>query len=185
MFLTIAGLANVDTLIGDLYSWCNTVTEIWRARRSGGKQIKRLRDAPFRKETLEFLKRFDPTILDIKVVGVKNSIGDDSAFFLFLIRELEEGGERVKREFPLETESSGTRTLLRTYFSLRQAIETNGLCVVDDIETNLHPFIVREIIKLFHERTRRTRAARFVRRFRPRLLRAKIPNDARYDGTAF
>ena len=50
----------------------------------------------------------------------------------------------------LEDESDGTRTLFRMCPSVFRALDTGGLLVVDELESDLHPLIGAAIVRLFN-----------------------------------
>ncbi|GMM59934.1 AAA family ATPase [Novosphingobium pituita] len=60
---------------------------------------------------------------------------------------------------PLVLESHGTRTFLRLYPFLLRALETGGVAVLDELDTAIHPLILPEIIRWFHDPARNPRDA--------------------------
>lgn len=52
---------------------------------------------------------------------------------------------------PLLYESHGTRMFLRLYPNLFQALETGGIAVMDELDTAIHPMILPEILRWFHD----------------------------------
>ena len=54
-------------------------------------------------------------------------------------------------EFQLSDESEGTRRLLGISIPIIKTIEEGGMLVVDELEKSLHPFLVEQIIKAFHD----------------------------------
>jgi hypothetical protein len=52
---------------------------------------------------------------------------------------------------PLMLESQGTRMFLRLYPVLLRALETGGMAVLDELDTAIHPLILPEILRWFHD----------------------------------
>ncbi|WP_242148893.1 AAA family ATPase [Sphingomonas sp. BAUL-RG-20F-R05-02] len=52
---------------------------------------------------------------------------------------------------PLILESHGTRTFLRLYPHLLGALERGGIAILDELDTAIHPLILPEIIRWFHD----------------------------------
>ena len=52
---------------------------------------------------------------------------------------------------PLVLESQGTRLFLSLYPVLLRALETGGIAIVDELDTAIHPLILPEILRWFHD----------------------------------
>lgn len=52
---------------------------------------------------------------------------------------------------PLVLESQGTRMFLRLYPVLLRALETGGIAVMDELDTAIHPLVLPEILRWFHD----------------------------------
>lgn len=52
---------------------------------------------------------------------------------------------------PLMLESHGTRMFLRLYPVLLRALETGGIAVLDELDTAIHPLVLPEILRWFHD----------------------------------
>lgn len=55
---------------------------------------------------------------------------------------------------PLVLESHGTRTFLRLYPYLLGALERGGIAILDELDTAIHPLILPEILRWFHDPAR-------------------------------
>src|SRR5690606_22839114 len=55
---------------------------------------------------------------------------------------------------PLVLESHGTRMFLRIYPIILRALQTGGLAVVDELDTAIHPLVLPEILRWFHDHER-------------------------------
>lgn len=52
---------------------------------------------------------------------------------------------------PLMLESHGTRMFLKLYPVLLQALETGGIALLDELDTAIHPMVLPEILRWFHD----------------------------------
>ena len=57
----------------------------------------------------------------------------------------------LKRPLPLLYESHGTRQFLRLYPMLLLALQKGGLAVLDELDAAIHPMILPEILRWFHD----------------------------------
>lgn len=55
---------------------------------------------------------------------------------------------------PVQLESHGTRTFIRIFPLLAAALETGGIAVVDELDLSIHPIVLPEIIRWFHDTER-------------------------------
>jgi hypothetical protein len=55
---------------------------------------------------------------------------------------------------PVHLESHGTRLFVRIYPLLYQALETGGVAVVDELDLAIHPLVLPEMLRWFHDSER-------------------------------
>lgn len=55
---------------------------------------------------------------------------------------------------PVHLESHGTRLFVRIFPLLNQALETGGVAVVDELDLAIHPLVLPEILRWFHDSER-------------------------------
>ena len=67
---------------------------------------------------------------------------------LYLKRETQDG--RVV-DFPIEEESAGTQGLLKLVGPWLTALKRGDLICVDELDTHLHPYIMRHLIEMFDD----------------------------------
>lgn len=82
--------------------------------------------------------------IDLGIRGMRVEQGPNGPIALFT----HEGHDGP---MPLFLESHGTRLFLRLYPFLLQALETGGIAVVDELDTAIHPMVLPEIIRWFHD----------------------------------
>lgn len=52
---------------------------------------------------------------------------------------------------PVQLESQGTRTFIRIFPLLAAALQTGGIAVVDELDLSIHPIVLPEIMRWFHD----------------------------------
>lgn len=92
----------------------------------------------------EFIKECDTGISDIQIFEVTDNDNKKKFAPAFLHRHGDEDHVVVSM-----TESSGTKTLYRDLTSYHLALEYGGMVVADELDINLHPFLLRKIVELF------------------------------------
>ena len=55
---------------------------------------------------------------------------------------------------PVQLESQGTRAFIRIFPLLAEALQTGGIAVVDELDLSIHPIVLPEIIRWFHDTER-------------------------------
>lgn len=86
-----------------------------------------------------------------KMLESRNDLGD----FDDILRSIEmdlvlrHHGESVEVDLPFNSESDGTHALLSFGSLAFRALERGAVCVVDEIDTSLHPLLVRELVSVF------------------------------------
>jgi AAA15 family ATPase/GTPase len=68
----------------------------------------------------------------------------------------------ITYRLPLELESDGTRAFLSHAFLIDKALRTGVTLVVDEIDANLHPHLVRELVRTFQDPTKNPRQAQLI-----------------------
>jgi hypothetical protein len=56
----------------------------------------------------------------------------------------------MKDEIPWSLESSGTRALIRAFPFLNAALRQGSLCAIDDLDANLHPLLIPQLLSWFY-----------------------------------
>lgn len=95
------------------------------------------------KQILEIVKKFDIGLSDIKIEKKSDEYLD---FNISAIHKKADGQTII---WPLEEESLGTQKLLGFASRIVVARTTGGLLIVDELGNNLHPNIIKNIIKTF------------------------------------
>jgi len=136
--------------------------------------IQLLQQVDGRKKICHFLSTADISITDIEVETLKAPrqvvyldhvsrtaqarLEDGEKYRLHLHHATRQG----KAVFDLMDESSGTRNLLFLAGPMLDILSKGLTLVVDELDTSLHPLLVRELVRLFHRRETNTGGAQLI-----------------------
>jgi hypothetical protein len=67
--------------------------------------------------------------------------------------------EGLSSPVPMNLESHGTRQFVRIFPIIMQALTTGGVAVIDELDQSIHPVVLAEIIRWFHDPERNPRDA--------------------------
>lgn len=164
LFLTTAVQLNNEQL-RPLWDWLNSGSMILNSPGAVGVGLTllKLENPDFKARVLELLRSADIHIADIEVekplghhVELKLELGKPSEFAVrdqdvpvvrFLHRV--EGQEPVA--FDGRYESAGTQRLLSYIGPMLDVLDTGKLLVIDEIDSSLHPMVVRFLLQLLHD----------------------------------
>ena len=164
LFLTTAVQLNNEQL-KPLWDWFSNGVSIlnWPGAAGAGQTLQKLDDPAYKARVLNLLRAADIHIADIEVDGLpgqqvelKFEPGKPPEF---ASREHEmpvvKFWHRVEGEEPVSFdgrfESAGTQRLLSYIGPLLDAIETGKLLVIDEVDSSLHPMVVRFVLQLLHD----------------------------------
>ena len=124
-------------------SWdSDTIAEYY----SGSEDIKH--------ELIGFVNEFDPCLEDVVIEKEIGKKGEEK-YRIFSMHK----GEK----YPIDIESEGTRKLLKLYASLSGFFYSDGgIFIVDELDSQLHPLILRRIINMFHDKEVNTQSAQLI-----------------------
>jgi hypothetical protein len=100
---------------------------------------------------LELLNR-DIQRIDLGVRSMRVQQGANGPIALFEHRGL-------ATPLPVHLESHGTRLFVRIFPLLNQALEAGGVAVVDELDLAIHPLVLPEMLRWFHDSERNPRDA--------------------------
>jgi len=104
------------------------------------------KDKKFKQIFLKYLKMADFDIKDIKIVNVFGEPRKISTYHL----GIDHDNDKIPVEFDLKEESKGTQEYFNFLGYLLKVLEYGDIFVIDEIESSLHPSLVKNIIELFH-----------------------------------
>ncbi|MBX4262537.1 ATP-binding protein (plasmid) [Clostridium estertheticum] len=102
-------------------------------------------------ELLEFLKAIDINIEGIILEKDKNENPEEFQYKIFTKHSMDDGKSYYK--MPLSEESSGTQKMFSLFYFLRASIEFGLPLFIDELDSKLHPLILRYILAMFHDET--------------------------------
>ena len=97
-----------------------------------------------RKKVVDYFSSFDNSIIDFKVEKLKEDEDDNEHLKINTVHRLINSDETVT--LPLQEESAGTLKMFALYPSLQEVMETGGVLFVDELNSRLHPLLVRNFL---------------------------------------
>jgi energy-coupling factor transporter ATP-binding protein EcfA2 len=82
--------------------------------------------------------------IDVGIKGMRLAPGPQGPMAFF-------DHEGLNVPVPLNLESPGTRQFVRIFPIISHAISVGGLAVIDELDQSIHPFVLSEIIRWFHD----------------------------------
>ena len=154
LILTLGAKLN-ESLLLRIYKWVfknasldfgNVAAEILINQTMG--VIKNTFNDAVRKDIVEYLSSFDNAIknIDMKEVEI-NQITKQKLLEITFSHKLNDKDEYV--ELPYQIESSGTQKMLALYPFLKKIFENGGVIFIDELNSKLHPLLLRTIIQMF------------------------------------
>lgn len=100
------------------------------------------------------ISRIDLGIRELKIAtgGLLSVLGEPGPRMEFIHE-----GVAFPIHWPLE--SHGTQSFVRTFPLIARALESGGIAVVDELDASLHPMMLAEIVRWFHDRERNPKDA--------------------------
>ena len=138
--LLLTALGEKESVYSKIYIWFKRTTTY--QCHSDSLALRMLETLPkVKDDVLKLLQEFDSSIADLEVI--KQSNGSYKIYSY----HLNEKGDRIK--IPLKKESQGMQKILSlaTWIVLSQS--TSLVLFVDDLDTHLHPLILRYLINLY------------------------------------
>ncbi|MBW4518745.1 MAG: ATP-binding protein [Scytolyngbya sp. HA4215-MV1] len=108
------------------------------------------------KEALKIIKKFDTGLSGIDIQKKSNEEADVD------IHALHKTNEGKELQWSFEEESLGTQRLFSLAYRMILAFRIGGLTVIDELGTNLHPNIVRTIVKMFQNLKTNPKSAQLI-----------------------
>lgn len=116
------------------------------------------KNASIRNKVEKILQRFD---LGISAFSIKTFKGADKELYIPFAVHRQSDSENVE-ELMIMEESSGTRNLFLLLKDIFSALETGNIVVFDELDNNLHPLMVPEIVNLFRSKVHNPKNAQLI-----------------------
>ncbi|MCL1863848.1 MAG: ATP-binding protein [Defluviitaleaceae bacterium] len=155
LFLPLAG-RTWEEPYSSIHDWCEETTppqffddEDMRSRISSLARLVARNDKA-RKRYLKFMQKFDPCIVDIVSKPDKSTV---EGYELYVKHKAHTPKDPKKqmREISIFEESAGTQKIASICSIILRALNHGGLVIADELDTKLHPKILREIVKSFQK----------------------------------
>lgn len=105
-------------------------------------------DEQVRKDVIKYFSSFDETIKGFEVSKIPSQ--EDNKEEKYLIDALHKKiGSNEMAKIPLLNESAGTLKMFSLYPELKEVLKSGGVFFVDELNSRLHPLLVRNFILIF------------------------------------
>ena len=105
-------------------------------------------DKNVQKKVLKYFSAFDPSIIGFDVEIIKSdSDPDDDHVTIDAIHKMINSDQTAK--IPLQNESSGTLKMFALYPMLQEVLDSGGILFIDELNSRLHPLLVRAFMITF------------------------------------
>lgn len=105
-------------------------------------------DDRVRKRVVDFLSSFDDSIIDFQVEKEADEDGEGKVEIAAVHKVI---GSEETIALPLREESAGTLKMLALYPRLLSVMETGGVLFVDELNSRLHPLLMRNFLICFFD----------------------------------
>ncbi len=171
LFLSAAA-ANNHPMLGPAYSWFES-----KLRFSGNRDLvdrfvhtlRVIQTSGDRARVLEFLRKAD---LGISGLFLEE---DGSSGFRIELRHL--SGPQVF-SLPFEQESEGTRAWFALAAPVLNSLDQGSILSFDEIDASLHPYLVREVVRIFQDPVRNPKGAQLLFTTHDATLLGDLPDDS-------
>lgn len=114
----------------------------------------------FQKDLTRFLKSIDINIEGIIIEKMKNENEDYPKYKIFTKHLMMDSKSYYK--MPLSEESSGTQKLFSLFFFLQFAFELGCPIFIDELDSKLHPLLLRYILTMFQDESVNKNGAQLI-----------------------
>ncbi|WP_411681888.1 AAA family ATPase [Clostridium thailandense] len=118
-----------------------------------------INDIDFQQRLTTFLNA-----IDINIEGIiieKNKTNDDDINYKIYTKHLIEGGNDYYK-LPLSEESSGTQKMFSLFYFLQSALKYRLTLFIDELDSKLHPLLLRYILTMFHDENINKKGAQLI-----------------------
>ena len=114
-------------------------------------------DKAVQQKVADFLAMFDDSIKGFRVTPIEN---EEHAVQIETIHRTVDGKNMVY--LPFSQESAGTLKMFALYPFLAAAMNTGGVLFIDELDSRLHPLLVRAILLMFTDQGRNSNHAQLI-----------------------
>ncbi len=117
-------------------------------------------DVEVQNKMVEFLSAFDKSISGFVIELARTTDEGDEKYRIDTIHKMIDSDEEVR--ISLQEESSGTQKMFSLYPMLEDVLEEGGVLVVDELNSRLHPLLLRNILQIFSNREINKNSAQLI-----------------------
>jgi AAA15 family ATPase/GTPase len=162
LFLSLISNANIPYAI-DVSEWFTAAVVIDYGNIQFENMITRItpniESKSHQKNLVAFLNAID---INIKGIIVEKSKNDDDKIRYKIYTKHSIEGCNDYYKLPLSEESSGTQKLLSLFYFLNAAIQLGLPIFIDELDSKLHPLLLRYILTMFHNENINTKGAQLI-----------------------
>lgn len=150
LVLTLGNLLNIDICknIFTLFIQSRIIDSTNYKSEQNLKQIPTsvFKDKKIKDSLIKYINSFDNSIIDIKI---EQSLDNDIIDYnnIKTIHKAQNSSNKI--EYPLYLESAGTCKMFDLFLTFYFSLQVGGVLMVDELNTKLHPLLIRAIINLF------------------------------------
>lgn len=145
-------------LSGDLITWLGSLlTNIFGMERFTGGFNNTDSALAFYTQRPDYLNRLNSELsrLDLGLEEMRIQPGNAGPQAIFKHSGLD-------RDIVLEQESSGTKKFIQIFPLLQFVLDTGGVAVIDELDTDVHPLLIPELFRWFYDAQRNPKAAQLL-----------------------
>ena len=117
-------------------------------------------DEKVRKNVIKYLSTFDDSIVDFVVQKVPGDKPENDRFHIDTIHKMIDGKNYAS--IPLQYESEGTKKMFSLYQWLQNILESGGVLLIDELNSKLHPLLVRAFVQIFLNQDMNSKHAQLI-----------------------
>lgn len=108
-----------------------------------------IQDEKYQKDLVKFLNSIDINIEGIIVDKILDASTNDYDYKIYTKHLMADG--KTYCNLPLSEESSGTQKMFSLYFYIRFSLQLGTPLFIDELDSKLHPLLLRYILTMFHD----------------------------------
>jgi len=100
-----------------------------------------------RNKVVKFFSAFDPSIIGFNVEPISSDDEEGTRYKIDAVHKILNSDETIS--IPLDDESSGTLKMFALYPILQETLMEGGILLIDELNSRLHPLLVRNFLLIF------------------------------------
>lgn len=167
LILTLGAKLKEKTL-SEIFNWFNTIININLGNEVEINQMyamtgmmRKMLNTTVQQDIVKYLSSFDSNIRNIVVVEREvDNITKQKTIDIYLTHDIE--GTNRTINIPLQYESAGTQKMFHLYPYFASVLKYGGIIYLDELNTKLHPLLIRVIVQMFLNKDINRKGAQLV-----------------------